>query len=372
MIIPFVDLKSQYKSIQSEIAVAMGNVLTTTHFIQGEEVKLFETEFANYIGVKQCVTVNSGTDALILGMRALGITKGDEVIVPVNTFIATALGVVENGATPVFVDIDPNDYGMSLDDLKKKITPKTKAIIAVHLYGQPEKIDEILEIIKNSGQQIHLIEDACQSHGSMYKGKRTGSFGIFAAFSFYPGKNLGAYGDGGALVTNDDTLAQNMKMIREYGQEKKYVHTSLGTNSRLDTIQAAVLRVKLPHLDDWNRKRQEAAVLYTSLLKESGLKIKTPAIFDNRLSVYHLYVIEVDARDEVLKYLNDHEVQALIHYPTPLHLQRAFAYLGYKKGDFPTVEASCERILSLPMFPELSKEQGEIVVQTIKDYYGNK
>lgn len=369
MTIPFVDLKVQYQSIKKQIDAAISEVISNTRFIQGKEVSLFEQEFAKFLGVKYCIGVNSGTDALILGIRALGLKPGDEVIVPVNTFIATALGISENKLKPVFVDMDPEDYGMDLTDLEKKITSKTRAILPVHLFGQPEKLDEINKIIKKSGKKIYLIEDACQAHGAQYKGKRVGTMGIFSAFSFYPGKNLGAYGDGGAIVTNDAKLAETYHMLREYGSKVKYIHDTVGTNTRLDTIQAAVLRVKFQYLKKWNKKRQQNAALYTTLLHKELPNIKTPLKISGRESVFHLYVIEVDKRDELLTYLNSHGVQALIHYPIPLHLQKAFAYLGYKKGDFPNAEKSAKRMLSLPMYPELTKEQMDYVVRTIKGFY---
>ena len=370
MTIPFVDLKIQYQSIKKHIDTAISEVITNTRFIQGKEVSLFEKEFATFLGAKYCIGVNSGTDALILGIRALNLNPGDEVIVPVNTFIATALGVSENKLKPVFVDMDPEDYGMDLDDLEKKITSKTRAILPVHLFGQPEKLDEIKKIIKKSEKQIYLIEDACQAHGAEYKGKKVGSMGIFSAFSFYPGKNLGAYGDGGAIVTNDAKLAETYHMLREYGSKVKYIHDTVGTNTRLDTIQAAILRVKLQYLEKWNNKRQQNAALYTKLFQKELPNIKTPPYILGRESVFHLYIIEVEKRDELLTYLNSHGVQALIHYPIPLHMQKAFADLGYKKGDFPHAEKSAKRMLSLPMFPELTKEQIIYVVGTIKDFYG--
>lgn len=279
MKILFVDLKSQYQSIKKEINSAIKKVILSSQFIQGEEVKKFEEEFANYLGTEYCIGVNSGTDALILGIRALEIENGSEIIVSANTFIATALGVSENSLKPVFVDIDEQDYGINLADLKRKINSRTKAIILVHLYGQPDKIDEVKEIIKKTGKKIYLIEDACQAHGAKYKGKRVGNFGIFSAFSFYPGKNLGAYGDGGAIVTNDKKLAEKIKLLREYGQKKKYYHESLGINSRLDSIQAAILRVKLKYLDKWNKKRQEHAFLYNKLIQENIPEIITPKFF---------------------------------------------------------------------------------------------
>ncbi len=369
MTIPFVDLKIQYQSIKKQIDAAISEVITNTRFIQGKEVALFEQEFATFLGATYCIGVNSGTDALILGIRALELHPGDEVIVPVNTFIATALGVSENKLKPVFVDMDPEDYGMDLRDLEKKMTSKTGAILPVHLFGQPEKVDEIKEIIKKSGNKMYLIEDACQAHGAIYKGKKVGTMGVFSAFSFYPGKNLGAYGDGGAIVTNDAKLAQMYHMLREYGSKVKYIHETVGTNTRLDTIQAAVLRVKLQHLEKWNKQRQQNARFYTTLLHKELPNIKTPLSISSRESVFHLYVIEVDKRDELLAYLNDHGVQALIHYPIPLHMQKAFKELGYKKGDFPNAEKSAKRMVSLPMFPELTKQQMEYVVGTIKDFY---
>lgn len=376
MNIPFVDLKAQYKSLKKDIDKALRDVIESARFIQGKEVALFENEFAHYLHARYCVGVNSGTDALILGIRALGLTPGDEVIVPVNTFIATALGVSENRLKPVFVDTDPDDYGMDLADLRKKITSKTKAIIVVHLFGQSEKIDEIKKIIRQAGKSIYLIEDACQAHGALYlprgkagKGKKVGTFGIFSAFSFYPGKNLGAYGDGGAIVTNNKALALKCRMLREYGQKKKYIHTSMGINSRLDTLQAAVLRVKLAHLDVWNAKRQHIASYYTKQIHTFLPSVKTPAAVKGRQSVFHLYVVQVDKRDKLLEFLNKRGVQALIHYPIPLHLQEAYEYLGYKKGDFPAIEHSAKRLLSLPIYPELTKKHVDYIVRTMKKFY---
>ena len=369
MLIPFVDLKSQYQSIKKEINLAIKKVILSSQFIQGEEVKKFEEEFANYLGAKYCIGVNSGTDALILGIRALEIEKGSEIIVPANTFIATALGVSENGLKPVFVDIDEQDYGINIADLKRKINSKTKAIILVHLYGQPDKIDEVKEIIKKSGKKIYLIEDACQAHGAKYKGKRVGNFGIFSAFSFYPGKNLGAYGDGGAIVTNDKKLAEKIKLLREYGQKKKYYHETLGINSRLDSIQAAILRVKLKYLNKWNKERQEHALLYNKLIQKNIPEIVTPKFFSDRESVFHLYVVKVKKRDQLLDYLIKNNIQALIHYPIPLHLQNAYKFLGYKKGDLPIVEKVSKEIISLPMFAELKKSQIKSIINIMNNFY---
>lgn len=369
MNIPFVDLQAQYKGIKQDIDLAISHVLETAKFIQGPDVGLFEKEFSEYLGASYCIGLNSGTDALILGIRALNLSPGDEIILPVNTFFATALGVTENKLKPVFVDMDSSDYGISIPDLKKKITKNTKAIIVVHLYGRPDKLEEIQEVIKESGQNIYLIEDACQAHGAMYKDKKVGTRGVFSAFSFYPGKNLGAYGDGGAIVTNDESLVQKYKMLREYGQKVKYLHESLGVNSRLDTMQASILRVKLSHLDSWNKRRQELARYYSKKLQPLSHNVTTPIEFESRQSVYHLYVIEVDKRDALLDYLHNQGIQSLIHYPVPLHLQKAFEYLGYKKGDFPNAEKSAGRILSLPMFPELREDQVDEIVSTIQKFY---
>ncbi|KKQ01736.1 MAG: Glutamine-scyllo-inositol transaminase [Candidatus Roizmanbacteria bacterium GW2011_GWA2_36_23] len=369
MDIPFVDLKTQYKNNKTEIDNAISTVISNSHFIQGEEVKLFEKEFSQYVNAQDCITVNSGTDALILGIKNLQLSTGDEIIIPANTFIATAIGATQNGLKPVFVDIDENDFGINLDDLKKKINSRTKAIIVVHLYGQPDKIDEIKKIIKNSRQKIYLIEDACQAHGALYKNKKVGNFGIFSAFSFYPGKNLGAYGDGGALIVNNSKLAKKLRLAREYGQKKKYYHDTLGVNSRLDTIQAAILRVKLKYLDIWNEKRKQAALMYSDNLKKLYPLVITPKIFRDRQSVYHLYVIRTKKRNQLIKYLNDRGIQALIHYPIPLHRQKAFSYLKYKKGDFPVTDMISDQIISLPIFPEIKKEQILFIVKSIYNFY---
>ncbi len=368
MNVSFVDLVSQYRTLRTKLRKVFDDVSSGTHFIQGDEVTLFEKEFARFLGASYSVSVNSGTDALILGMRALRVPKGSEIIVPVHTFIATALAATENDLTPVFVDEDPEDYGMDLTDLKRKITSKTRAIIAVHLYGQPEKIHEIQKIIKATGRKIYLIEDACQAHGAEYKGKKVGTFGIFSAFSFYPGKNLGAYGDAGAVVTNDEKLARHVELLREYGQEKKYHHSMLGVNSRMDTIQAAVLRVKLPYLRSWNKTRQRWAAYFTRRINKELPAIKTPVA----KGVFHLYVVQVEKRDALLAALHNEDIQALIHYPIPLHLQKAFAHLGYKKGDFPNAERLSDRIISLPMHPDLTKQQVDFVIQTMKGFYAEK
>ncbi len=369
MIVPFVDLKAQYVELKTEIDNAIEKVITDSKFIQGEDVEKFEEEFSNYIGTRYCIGVNSGTDALILGIRALGLSQGDEIILPANTYISGALAASENGFKPVFVDIDEKDYGINLNDLKNKINSRTKAVIVVHLNGLPDKIDEIKEVIKKSGKNIFLIEDACQAHGALYKGKKVGSFGIFSAFSFYPGKNLGAWGDAGAITTNDKNLAGKYKLLREYGQSQKYFHDIVGVNSRLDTIQAAVLRTKLPYLDSWNAKRREIAFKYDKFFKENLTFIKIPNHFKDRESVYHLYAIRVKKRDELREHLAKNNIQALIHYPIPLHLQKAYGYLGYSKGDFPITEKVSLEILSLPMYPQITDEIQSYILDKISEFY---
>jgi dTDP-4-amino-4,6-dideoxygalactose transaminase len=365
MDIPFVDLAAQYRSLKPDIDAAILRVMESGRFVGGDEVSSFEAEFADYIGVNHCIGVNSGTDALILGIRALGFSPGDEVIVPANTFIATALSVSENGLTPVFVDCD-DSYGMSLTDLERKITKKTHAVIAVHLYGRPDDIGGIRAVILKSGRKIHLIEDACQAHGAEYRGDRVGSFGSFAAFSFYPGKNLGAYGDAGAVVTNDPDLAKRVRLLHEYGSPKKYVHDTSGINSRMDELQAAVLRIKLPHLVAWNIRRQDIAVRYRTALVDTGIGL--PPEDGERESVYHLFPVLCPDRDGLQAYLEKRRIRTLIHYPVPLHLQLAYASLGYKRGEFPVAESQAAKLLSLPIFPEMTDEQIRAVTGAVLEF----
>ena len=362
MEIPFVDLKRQYDLIKEEINIKINEVLQNTHFILGENVEIFEKEFANYCGVKYCVGVASGSDALTLCLKALGIGEGDEVITVPNTFIATVDAISRNGAKPVFVDIDTETYNMDVTKIEEEITDKTKAIIPVHLYGQPADMDAIIKIAKK--YDLKIIEDACQAHGAEYKGKRVGSLGDAGCFSFYPAKNLGAYGDGGMVVTNNEELAEKIRMLRNYGQSKKYYHDFMGYNSRLDEIQAAVLRVKLRYLDEWNDKRREHAKLYDELL-ENASGIETPTEKDYVKHVYHLYVMRCKNRDDLQHYLSSKGISTGIHYPIPVHLQMAYKHLEYKQGDFPITEKYSKEILSLPMFPELTDEEIEAVVGLI-------
>lgn len=370
MNVRYLDLEAQYSAIKPEIDDVFKEILKTMRFVGGNEVDAFETEFASFLGTKHVISVNSGTDALLLGIEALHLSPGDEVIIPVNTFYATAVAVVRNNLRPVFVDVDGH-YGMSLTDLRKKITKKTKAIIAVHLYGQPEDIHGIQTIIRETDKGIRFIEDACQAHGAMYGSKKVGSFGVFSAFSFYPGKNLGAYGDGGAIATNDDGLAKKYRLLREYGQTSKYHHGSIGINSRLDSLQAAVLRKKLTHLAAWNIQRRANAAYYNDCLEDCK-DVVTPALLPDRQSVFHVYAIRGRNRDALCRYLKDHGVDTLIHYPVPLHLSGAFSYLDYKKGDFPVGEQHADELLSLPMYPELTHGQIDYVASTIKRFYSEK
>jgi len=369
MNIPFVDLISQYRLIKEEVDAAIQEVLDNGLFIGGKHVQSFEDEFSQYLHAHFSIGLNSGTDALILGIRAMNYRKNDEIIVPVHTFIATALGVSENGLIPVFVDSNELDCGMDIDDLRRKITKKTRAIIITHLYGQPDDIDVIKQVIHDSGQSIDIIEDACQAHGALYKGKKVGTFGVFSAFSFYPGKNLGAYGDGGAIVTNDQALNAACRMLREYGQKKKYVHETMGVNSRLDEIQAAVLSVKLRHLDDWNKKRQQLASYYTCAIQRVLPFITCPVEVEGRQSVYHIYAVLTPKRDALQAYLARRGIQTNIHYPIPLHMQKAFAYRNYKKGDFPIAEKKSIHMLSLPMYPEMTTDAINVIVKAIKEFY---
>ncbi len=363
MKINFVDLKRQYISIKEEVNSAIQSVIDSTSFILGPEVFNFEKNFAKLCNTKYCIGVGSGTDALTLALKAIRIGKGDEVITPPNSYIATALAISACGAKPVFVDVDPKDYNIDVSKIKEAITDKTKAILPVHLYGQPARMDEILEIAKEN--DLFVIEDACQAHGAKYKGKKVGSIGDIACFSFYPGKNLGAYGDGGAVTTNNEELAEKIELLRNYGQKIKYHHIIKGTNSRLDTLQAAILDVKLKYLDKWNEKRRENAKMYTKLLKEINT-IKTPFEHKDSEHVYHLYVIQCNNRDELQKYLQNKGVSTGIHYPIPIHLQDA--YKEFNNKSYRITEDLSKKILSLPMFPELKKEECLFICECIKEF----
>jgi dTDP-4-amino-4,6-dideoxygalactose transaminase len=364
--IPFVDLKAQYDSIKDEIDKAIQNVLNTTSFIMGEELKKFEEEFASFCNTKYAIGVANGSDALILALRACGIGEGDEVITVPHTFISTAEAISKVGGKIVFVDIDLKTYTIDVSKIEEKINKKTKAIIPVHLYGQPADMDPIMELAKK--YSLKVIEDAAQAHGAEYKGKKVGSIGDVGCFSFYPGKNLGAYGDAGMVVTNNDEIAEKIKLLRNHGRiTKKYEHEIEGYSSRLDNLQAAILRVKLKHLNKWNESRRENAKRYNELLSNID-DIIAPHEADYAKHVYHLYVIRVEGRDKLKEDFKSKGIATGIHYPIPLHLQPAYKYLGYKEGDFPVTEECSQKILSLPMFAELADREIEEIVELIKNF----
>jgi dTDP-4-amino-4,6-dideoxygalactose transaminase len=362
MTVPFVDLRRQYLSIKEEIDAALARVLNESSFILGREVEAFEAAFAEYAGARFCVGVNSGTAAIQLAVMACGLGRGDEVIIPANTFFATAEAVSTAGATPVFVDADAASYNIDVSKIEAAITERTRAIMPVHLYGQAADLDAIFEISER--HNLLVIEDAAQAHGSLYKGRRVGARGRAGCFSFYPGKNLGAYGEGGAVVTNDAEVARRVRLLRDHGSEKKYQHEIIGYNFRLEGIQGAVLNVKLKHLDRWNELRRSTAARYTELLKDSGLVL--PREMPYARHVYHLYVVQTESRDALQQRLSASGVQTGIHYPVPVHLQPAYSFLGHKAGDFPEAERQASRVLSLPMFPELTEQEIAQVAGTIK------
>src|SRR5205814_1508678 len=359
--VPFVDLGAQYRTIEGEIGEATSRVIQQSDFILGREVSLFEEEFAAFCEAKYAIGVDSGTSALELALRAYDIGPGDEVITAANSFIASALAISHAGARPILVDVDPSTYTVDVSAIEKAITPRTKAVIPVHLYGHPAHMNPIRELADKHG--LVIIEDACQAHGARYKGRRAGSLGHAAAFSFYPGKNLGAYGDGGMVVTNDADIRKRLEMLRNYGQEEKYHHLTQGFNRCLDPLQAAVLRVKLKYLEKLNGARRWQAELYHRLLAGTALVLPSEAV--GAQSVWHLYVIRTEHRDELKEYLASRGIAAGIHYPVPIHLQQAYKNLGYKRGSFPVTEQYAQRILSLPMYAELTPELIEYVSKTI-------
>jgi dTDP-4-amino-4,6-dideoxygalactose transaminase len=361
-VIPFVDLKAQYASIKGEVNQAIQGVLESCQFTLGSEVAAFEKEFAAYCGSEQGVAVNTGTSALHLALLAAGVGPGDEVITVPFTFVATVAAVHYTGARTVFVDIDPVTFTMDPSKLEAAITSKTKAILPVHLYGQPADMDPILAIAKRHG--VVVIEDAAQAHGAEYKGRRVGSLGAMACFSFYPGKNLGAYGEGGMVTTNDPGYAKTIRMLRDWGAERKYEHVLKGYNFRMEGIQGAVLRVKLKYLEAWTEARRTAAARYDEGFKDSG--VATPRAMPYARHVYHIYAIRTRHRQDWQKGLQDQGIQTGIHYPIPVHLLPAYADLGYKAGDFPHAERAAAEVLSLPMYPELTGEQTSHVCQAVK------
>jgi dTDP-4-amino-4,6-dideoxygalactose transaminase len=372
MTIPLVDLQAQYRALQPEIDAAMSGVVQRCQFILGPEVARFEEAFAEFVGTRHCVGVASGTDALFLSLRALGIGPGDKVLLPANTFIATALAVNYAGATPVLADVDPVSYTLDVDRARRTLPAGLKAIIPVHLYGQPADMDAVLDLAGAKG--LVVIEDAAQAHGAAHRRGRCGTFGRATAFSFYPGKNLGAYGDGGAVCTNDDALAERLRLLRNWGSTVKYVHPVQGFNSRLDTLQAAVLSVKLRHLAGWNRQRQRVADLYREALEPLADEVELPRQAPwTAEHVYHLFVVRLwrGDRDAVVRHLQAAGVGAGIHYPVPIHLQEAYAGLGLGPGSFPVTEGAARQILSLPLYPELSREQVETAAGALAQALGH-
>jgi dTDP-4-amino-4,6-dideoxygalactose transaminase len=359
--IPLVDLTAQYHSIKDEIDAAVSATLESGHFILGPAVSTFEQNVAAYLGVEHAIGLASGTDALVLALRALDIGPGDEVLVPAYTFFATAGTVMSVGAKPVFVDVDPEIYQIDVRLIKDRITSRTKAIIPVHLYGHPAEMDPILEIAK--AHHLKVIEDNAQGFGAEYKGKKTGSLSDIACLSFFPTKNLGAYGDGGMAVTNDTALAERMRKLRTHGWKRKYFSEELGYNSRLDALQAAILQAKLPHVDEWNEKRRELADVYTERL--ASLRIGVPVERAWGKHVYHLYIIRTPRRDDLQAFLKKEGVASEVYYPLPPHLAQPCQKLGFKAGDFPEAERASQETLALPLYPELSEEQQEHVIAAV-------
>jgi dTDP-4-amino-4,6-dideoxygalactose transaminase len=362
MTVPFVDLRRQYLSIKEEIDEAIARVLNESSFILGREVEAFERAFAEYTGARFCVGVNSGTAAIQLAVMACGLASGDEVVIPANTFFATAEAISTAGATPVFVDAESASYNIDASKIEAAITKHTRAIMPVHLYGQAADLDPIFEIAAR--RNLLVIEDAAQAHGSLYKGSRVGALGRAGCFSFYPGKNLGAYGEGGAVVTNDAELARRVRLLRDHGSERKYHHEIIGYNFRLEGIQGAILKVKLGHLDKWNELRRRAAARYGELLPESDLLV-LPREMPYARHIYHLYVVRSETRARLQQSLSESGVQTGIHYPVPVHLQPAYSFLGHKPGDFPEAERQANEVLSLPMFPELTEDEIKRVAEAI-------
>lgn len=360
--IPYLDLKAQYRSIKQEIDAAIQGVLESSEFVLGSEVAGFEEEFAAYCGALHGIGVNSGTSALHLALLAAGVGPGDEVISVPFTFVATTAAIRYTGATPVFVDIDPATFQMDPSQIEAKITSRTRAILPVHLYGQPADMDPITATARK--HNLIVIEDAAQAHGAEYKGRRAGSLGDLAIFSFYPGKNLGACGEGGIVVTNSPEYDRKIRMLRNWGAERKYHHTLKGYNYRMEGIQGAVLRVKLRYLEQWTEARRSHAALYNKLLAGSG--VTTPTVMPNARHVYHVYCVLTPARQILIDHLEANKIQFAIHYPVPIHLMEAHADLGYKPGDFPVAEATAAKVLALPIFPEMTSQQIETVCSVMR------
>jgi len=365
MQVPLLDLRAQYATIKEQVTPAINEICQSQMLCLGPAVAKFEEEIAEYCGCKYALGVSSGSDALLVSLMALEIKPGDEVITTPFTFFATAGAIARLGAKSIFVDIDPDTFNIDPAKIEEKITDKTKAIIPVHIFGQNAQMKPILDIAKK--HNLAVVEDACQSIGAVQDGKKAGTFGELGCFSFYPTKNLGAFGDGGLVTTNDDSLMEKLKIYRDHGQNPRYFYKVIGGNFRLDGIQGAVLSVKLKHLDSWSEKRRQNAALYDQLLADCP--VETPKTDSNNISIYHQYTIKAERRDELQKFLADNQVSSAVFYPKSLHLQECFSDLGYKEGDFPVTEDTCKKVLSLPVYPELDKEQIEFVAETIKKFY---
>lgn len=363
VMIPILDLSKQYAELKTDIEREVLKVLSSGQYILGENVKKLEKDFAKYNGVAHSLGCASGTDALHLALRALDIGAGDEVITVSFTFIATVEAISYVGATPVFVDINNETFNFDVKELEKKITSKTKAIMPVHLYGQPVDMDPIIEIAKK--YNLFIVEDCAQAIGATYKGKKVGSLGDIGCFSFFPTKNLGTFGDGGMITTNSDYLAERMTSLRNHGSKVRYYHDEVGLNSRLDEIHAAILNVKFPHIDKWNSKRREVAYYYNELFKDIP-EIQTPVELENTHCVYHQYTVKVPVRDQLVEAIKEKGVMAMIYYPVPIHLQAAFKDAGFNQGSLPVTEDLTTKVMSLPMFPEITKEQQRQVAEAVK------
>ncbi len=365
MKVPLLDLKAQYRTIKDEVLAAIEEVCESQHFALGPTVEAFEQRIAEYCGTKYAVGVSSGTDALLLALMALGVGPGDEVITTPFTFFATAGSIARLCAKPVFVDVCPDTFNINPTAIEEKITGKTKAIIPVHLFGQLARMQEINEIARP--HKIAIVEDAAQGIGAIQDGKPCGSLGDLGCFSFYPTKNLSAYGDGGLVVTKDENLAQKLKILRDHGQSPRYFYKVIGGNFRLDAIQAAVLNIKLKYIDQWNNRRRDIAALYNKML--DGSPVTIPYIEPNNTSVFHQYTLLAPKRDELLQFLSENQVSSAVFYPKPLHIQECFAQLGYKAGDLPVAEGLCSKVISLPIYPELTDEQVEHVAKVVLRFY---
>lgn len=365
MKIPLLDLKAQYRTIEDEINRAVIGVLESGNYIMGDNVKAFEEEIASYLGVKHAISVANGTDALVITLNAFNLGPGDEVITSPFTFFASAECISRVGAIPVFADVDAETFNIKPTEIEKKITKRTKAIIPVHVFGRTADMDKIMELAQENG--IIVIEDACQAIGAEYKGKKIGSIGNAGCFSFFPTKNLGCYGDGGLIVTNDDIVAEKIKLLRTHGSKEKYLHSQIGYNSRLDEIQAAVLRVKLRYIDKWNDARKKKAKMYNDML--NGRVEKIPKMDDEKKNVFHLYTILALKRDELKAFLEKKGISTGVYYPLPLHLQEVYRGLGYKEGDMPVAEEISKKAISLPLYPELEEKHIRYIASQVINFY---